>query len=269
VIRFGGPAAFRETRTITSEYRPGMPLRVDTRNGSIEVRRADVPEVRITARLRARTEDRLRGTRIVAGRETDGTLYVGVRWAYERRYGNEGCSFEILVPEASGLRLETSNAPIRVAGTSGTADLDTSNGEIVAEDHAGELQARTSNGPIRLRRVGGDVVARTSNGPIEVVEASGPVEADTSNARVVIRLDDAATGPIRAATSNGRIDLDVGAGFRGDLRIETSNGRIRVDPDRGVRLLSMSRDAARIRIGEPGPLSTAVTSNGSVSIRIR
>jgi len=269
VVQFGGEAKFRDTRIVTEPHVPGSALEVRTSNGSVEVGRGDVPEVRVTARLRARTEDRLRRTRIVTGRRDDGTLLVEVRWPGDVRYGDEGCGFEIVLPDARGLLVRSANGTIAVTGIGGDAELGTSNGAIAVKDQDGNVRATTSNGGVRLERITGQAVVRSSNGAIEVLDVGGPVEADTSNGKIAVRLTDACSGPIRAQTTNGAIRLDLGPGFRGEIRADTSNGSIGLDAPRGVQVLTRSRNSARIAIGGSSPLSVAETSNGEITIQVR
>ena len=274
VVHLGARSTFRDTRIVTADHRAGAPLRVVTANGAIEVRRADVSVVEVTARLLARTEERVRDVRIVTGRESDGTLHVSARWPGGRRYSDEACAFEIRLPASAGLRLETRNGRIVLEGASGPADLETGNGRIEISDHAGTARARTGNGEIRVRGIDGDLNVRTSLGPIAIRDAGSGVEATSGNGPVRVRLRDDSTGPVNASSSNGEIELDLGRGFRGELRMETLNGRVKFDhangdSGEGVRLLRLEPNEARVVFRGGGGPSSAVTANGAVSVRVR
>lgn len=260
------PTLAKETRLLDAEYSDAMALDVQTRNGGISVTRSDGETVRITARLKARSQDRLEATRIVTDHDPDGTLLVRVQWPDGERQRREGCSFEIETPGADGVRLDSSNGALRIDGLAGDAVLDTSNGSVTVRDHDGSVHARTSNGSVTLDRVSGDVFADTSNGGIHAIGVSGAVKADTSNGNVVIELSEDAEGPIRVGTSNGGVRLVLTPAFRGVLVLDTSNGGISYDTSASVRRVSASRNHARMEIGQGGPSSVVSTSNGSIRV---
>lgn len=237
-----------EARVIEADHRPGAALDVATRNGRIQVRRSDVDAVVITARLRARTQERLDATRIIAEHDESGALAIRVLWPDGRRFGNEGCSFEIETPGADGVRLDASNGSLSVTGLSGRAWLDTSNGSITVRDH---------DGP---------VIADTSNGAVRVTNATGPVEIDTSNGGVSVALAPGATGPVRVDTSNGGVRLTLPESFTGELVLDTSNGRVSFESAPSLRAVSAGRRHARLVLGDGGEASVVTTSNGSIGV---
>lgn len=228
--------------------RPALDVR--SSNGSIRVEPASDRKIVIEAKVRARTEERLREVAIVATPGEDGLLEIHARFP-GKRYGNEGCSFRVLVPATRSLRARTSNGRIELKGLEGPATLVSSNGAIVVEGHQGPLELRTSNGAVRVRGATARVVAETSNGAIHV------------------ELDDQARGPVRARTSNGAVRLTVGSAFAGVLEARTSNGRITTRlPDR-AKVERNDRHHVVVRLGNDGERSEAVTSNGSITIGAR
>lgn len=266
-------ATVREERIITI---PDAPLRagvdVRTANGRVEIG-ADpaVSEATVIARLRARSHERLDDTQVRAAYE-EGVLFVDVQWPDGRRRGNEGASFEITVPGAEGVAVDTGNGRITLRDTRGLADLHTSNGRVTLIGHEGEAQIRTSNGRIEIDGYLTDIDAQTSNGRIRVAGAAGQTRVRTSNGSVGVALTDDNPGPVYARSSNGSITLDLGPAFAGRLRLDTSNGRVRVEGEPMARIHSISRSEAEFTIGEEGEggeESVADTSNGSVTVRFR
>lgn len=246
-----GEAAFKQTTTVNAPHVGGSALSVEAHNGAIAVHRAAGSDVSITATLRMRTEERLGQATLVANRNAEGVLEISARPPEGGWKGGEGCAFEIVVPDAEGIRARSSNGRIEIGGLSGLADLSTSNGRIIVNGHEGELRARTSNGRIVAEGV------------------SGPVDADTSNGAVTVRLTHDAAGPVKIHTSNGAVVLALGRGFAGDLDIQTSNGSISVpDSDGAVRVSArkLSRGSASLRVGDGGGESSIRTSNGSVTV---
>lgn len=249
-----GDAAFKKTVTLSVAHSAGKAVDVDTENGAISVVRGTTSEVQITAKLKAVTQERLDATTVTASRDDAGTLVVRVAWP-EKRRSNEGCSFEITLPDAVGVNLNSSNGELTVSGLAGPAVLKTSNGAIDATDHAGPITADTSNGAIVLKNVGAPVHASSSNGEVSLV----------------MRLD--AAGPVDLSSSNGAINLEFSPLFAGSLSASTSNGVVSLDlPDKGVYVKKLSKTSCLMSFGEPAPAapkSSLETSNGSISVKAR
>lgn len=237
------------TQLLECEYLPGAALHVTSENGSISVQESDRINVGIIAQIRAQTPQRLEATLVTAEEAVDGSLSVFVVWPEGRRKNREGCSFEIQIPGANGVDLQTSNGRLEAVGLGGKAEL------------------RTSNGAIRVERHRGTIQAQTSNGKIEITGASENVTAHTSNGSVHVGLQPDATGPIDVKTSNGRIELEVGPSFSGSLQLQTSNGSIDANDVAQAEIVSATRRQVRLAFQEGQPPSTATTSNGSIRVR--
>jgi DUF4097 and DUF4098 domain-containing protein YvlB len=244
-----------------------MGLDVQTVNGSIAVSKASDDSIAITAEIKARTQERLDNTFIIADQIGE-NLVVRVEWADGKRLSNEGCAFTIAMPATESIRLKSSNGALTVDSLDGFADLETSNGRITVTDHIGDVRADTSNGRIILESIDGSVFADTSNGSVRVFEVSGPVEVDTSNGSVVIELTNDNPGPIQVDTGNGSVKLAVGDGFSGVITADTSNGSINCGV-RDVQAHKISRHHWRFEFPGEGGSSMIDTSNGSISIKHR
>ncbi|MBL8875314.1 MAG: DUF4097 family beta strand repeat protein [Phycisphaerae bacterium] len=255
---------YSETRTMRVPVGAGAGVDVKTRNGSVEVSSSAAPEAVVTATLHARTQERLDETRVIA-EAVGNRLDVRVEWPNNRAQSGEGCSFRIDAPSPSGVRIESSNARISLRDCAGHAELDTSNGSIRVMNHAGDVNATSSNGKIELRDITGAADANTSNASIDLVNVSGRAFASTSNASVLVHLAENSSGPVQIRSSNGSIDLALGRDFAGDLRLSTSNGRIRFDSPVRVQDMESNR-SANLRFGTGGGASSAITSNGSITI---
>ena len=258
-------ARFKRTDTIVKTHVPAAPVHVDVANGSIEVKAGEADEVRITAEIKAVTQERLDQTTLVVTRAPDQTLDVSVAWPDGKRRNNEGCSVTITMPDASTIALETSNGRLTVTGVGTDLNLQTSNGRLIASHIPGNIYGRTSNGRVIFDDIGGEINVDTSNGKLILTDIAGPVRADTSNGSVQIRLTDSATGPIDVDTSNGSATIAVGPGFQGQLQLSTSNGRIKVDEQTDAKSMTINKSSARIDFG--GNNSSRVhTSNGSITV---
>ncbi|MCG3121916.1 MAG: hypothetical protein GIKADHBN_00289 [Phycisphaerales bacterium] len=258
------PANFKATRTLNVAHVAGKAVDVETGNGAISVVRGSTSEVTIVANLKATTQERLDATVVSADRDPDGTLVVRVLWP-EQRKGSEGCSFEITVPDAVGVRVDTSNGGVTLAGLAGEAVLETSNGAIKVRDHNGSVHADTSNGAIELVEVGGPVFADTSNGAVTVVlrmDAAGPVNVSSSNGAIDVTLSPEFGGTLDADTSNGSVSF---SSLPGSARASTSKGRARIEFARSAAASTTDVENGSAQGGN----SRLDTSNGSITIKTR
>ncbi len=249
-----GEPRHRETREVSVEHVTGSPLHVHTRNGSIDIATHDGADVRIVAKLSSNDKARLEEAHIVTERGLESELLVDIEWPASWCNHDAG-SFEILVPDARGVRADASNGSIRVAGL------------------AGRLEPDTHNGALRITNPDGPVAADTSNSAIIIDGVSGAVEADTSNGRVEVALTEANAGPVELETSNGRVSLTIGSAFTGTVSARISNGGMTFGPfdERyDVRFGDMGKNEGEAVFGSsPTPVSTLKTSNGRITVKNR
>ncbi|MCA9294212.1 MAG: hypothetical protein KDA20_10400 [Phycisphaerales bacterium] len=248
---FTGPT-FKLDKATSAAHTVGMPIQVATRNGAISIQESAGLAVEITAHLKSKDELRVQQAVIDAVRTTDGTLTIGVTWPDGKWHNNDGCSFEIFVPDANGIVATSSNGSITITGLTGAID------------------ARTSNGRISIASHDGPITVDTSNGRISIVDATGVVNADTSNGSIKVTLADDNPGPVNLDTSNGSVTLEVGPAFQGELVADTSNGRVNFGPfaeHHAVTNMRVSKSDGAATFGTGGERSVIDTSNGSVTIK--
>ena len=276
---------FIENRVIRMSHIPGTSIRIKTHNGRVSVEAADRSDVETKAIICAKSRERLKSTQIVTRRHEGDSLTIEVKWPGGGRKNAESASFEIYAPDVDGIFASTSNAPIRIKGLSGTAELITNNDRIEATNHQGILRAKTSNDAIvivrhqgsitarssnddvRVRGVTGPVDARTTNGVIEVNSADSSVVARTYNEEIKISLTERAIGPVFAETSNDPISLVIGKKFAGALDLKTNEQCI-VDEQLRKYVVGHGKNLVRLSIGE-GPKSRLATRNAPISISVR
>lgn len=259
-----GPAMFRDTRTAQVAHVASSPVKVVTENGSVDIAREDTAEVRITAHVRAQSQERLEATSISVVRTEAGQLNVGVDWPGGLRRGSEGCDFEIRLPDAVGIEIDSSNGRITLAGLSGRAELTTSNGDIDIRGHDGPVRAHTSNGGVDVEKVNGDLVARSTNGSLKLKGVAGKADATTSNGNIDIELEGGSPGPVFADTSNGSVTVEAGPAFAGRVLMRTSNGEIKVT---GAQATGSKHSKSAV-VGTGGVESVLKTSNGGIRFRV-
>lgn len=246
-------ATKEQVTTIPVPHMAGSALIVTAHNGHITVHTASGSQVQVVATLRMTSDERLATTTITANRDTAGALVIAATPPGGSWQSNEGCGFDVSLPDVQNATLKSNNGRIELAGASGAAIVKTSNGSISISRHSGSIDADTSNGRI------------------EIDGASGPVKAETSNGSVRIVLGSGSAGPVNVETSNGAVTLQVASSFAGTISAKTSNGSISAPEARsGSTPISVDRSGrtqATVRIGTGGPDSSIRTSNGSITIR--
>jgi Putative adhesin len=205
------------------------PLDIDAgRNGGIHVRGADRSDAYVRARIVGYADTDAEARRIVAAVQID-TAGGRVR-ADGPGDDRWSVSFEVEVPRAAALTLNTHN------------------GGIAIDDFRGAAQFRAQNGGVSLRGVGGDIRGTTTNGG------------------VTIRLDgDRWDGAgLDVETRNGGIRMDVPASYSAELETGTTNGGVAIDFP--VTLHGSVGRHFTTTLGAGGAKLRAITTNGGVSI---
>lgn len=202
-------------------------------NGGIEVqgeRRSDV-QVRAKVVAQADTMEEARALAALVRIETTGVVRaVGPRVSRQRSYW---VSYELLVPEASDLRLETMNGGIALRDVKGDVEFRTMNGGVTIDSAAGSLRGRTTNGGV-------DVSLRGASWDGEGLDVE---------------------------TTNGGVRVTVPADYSARLVTGTVNGGMQVDSP--VTVQGRIDRRLDVTLGRGGPTVRAVTTNGGVVIRSR
>jgi hypothetical protein len=221
-------ATFMEVRQIQVAHQAGMGLDVEAVNGNVIVKKGGDAQVQIKAEFRCVTQERLAMLRVTADRRADGTLVVRSEWPEGRR-SSEGCAFIIIIPDAKGVKLASTN------------------GGIIVEGLAGEAYLRTSNGGIDVIRHDGSIDAETKNGGIAVIGAAHPLQLQTSN---------------------GGIDVELTKAFAGELDLKTSNGAVVIKGGQTMKYIDRKNTAARATINGGTTVSRMRTSNGGIVVTV-
>ena len=231
-FHFNSQAKAKTTLSQTVGHVPGSSLVVKTRNGWVDVtaepQRSDVSiETRLqcVGATQQEADDRLAQATMSVTRGPDGVLVIKPIFPGGAR-GGDGASITIVLPDADGVELDTSNGPVTAHDLTGKLVIDTSNGSVVVVNHRGSAEIDTSNGPITITDHTGSLLIDTSNGVVHVVNLAGPATIDTSNGPIDLSLGADHSGPLNLDTSNGSIRVRVGEGFVGPVTLDTSNASI-------------------------------------------
>ena len=205
------------------------PLDIDAgRNGGIHVRGADRSDAFVRARIVGYADTDAEARRIVAAVQID-TSGGRVR-ADGPNDDRWSVSFEVEVPRAATLALNTHN------------------GGIAIDEFRGTAQFRAQNGGVSLRAVAGDIRGTTTNGGL------------------TIRLDgDRWDGPgLDVETRNGGIRMELPATYSAELETGTTNGGVAIDFP--VTLQGSVGRHFTTTLGAGGAKLRVITTNGGVSI---
>ncbi|MGE3181685.1 MAG: DUF4097 domain-containing protein [Phycisphaerae bacterium] len=234
----------------------GQALKVDLRNGSINVRVSDdVAQIEMSGKktVEAATDERaealLENLDVVlddiSGDPGEIAVHLNNPGASMRE--NYGVSLDITIPAGTSLDLRTSNGTLSIDGNTQPVTAQTSNGKIHVKNQRGDVHATSSNGAVTVSSSSGAVVVQTSNGKIEIVTTS----ADAPK--------------LVGRTSNGQITLRVPCDLAANLSAKTSNGSVRVDlqsSDGGTT----SRNNFEGKLNGGGIPVELKTSNGGISV---
>jgi hypothetical protein len=263
-----GWKTYEETRQASLPSVAGKPVRVSAINGYVHVDRRDVPDVQVTAKLCSSSQERLAAAKLVVARLPDGALDVHVDWPTGKRANNEGCSFDVAVPDARDVTVRTSNGSVRLTALAGRATVDTSNAMVNVIDHDGPVRVQTSNGAIEVQRVNGEVSAATSNASVKIVDVHGRVGASSSNGSVYLRLPGLTPAPFDLDTSNASVTVELPKSFAGRVGLGMSNARVHVNQMSNLTTCSLNGSSGTATFGAAATQTSRVsTSNGSIELQ--
>lgn len=240
-----------EAGTRTEEFACDGPLEIDVnmRDGLLNVRATDVPDVRV--RLSIGHGDTVSGTDEHALREceisfSDARRRLQIR--APRGFRGPGLGVTVEAPEGSQLTARLRRGSVATWGRFTNLRAATGSGDIEIEQVNGDVHAAAGSGDLRLGHVSGRLRARSGSGRIEIagIEGDGAkvttgsgdvrlgvVEADvrarTGRGRVAV--SEAARGRIDLATGSGDVTVGVRPGVAAEIDIASGSGRARSELD--------------------------------------
>lgn len=225
--------SFSEIREMT--LRPTSLLDVDSgRNGGIKIKGENRSDILVRACVRTW------GDTDEAAKSLASSIRItndsGIRTEGVSGEKNWAVSYEILVPRATNLKLETYNGGISINGVDGNIEFGAMNGGVSLSDVAGSVKGKTTNGGISVVLSGNSW------------KGSG-LDVETTNGGVHLVLPDSFAARVETRTVNGGFKSDFS-----ELNVEKDEN----DRNRGVNI---SKD-----INGGGALIRVVTTNGGVKI---
>jgi DUF4097 and DUF4098 domain-containing protein YvlB len=283
-------------------------LTVSSGSGSITVQPSSDGSVRVVGRIYANTWRRMSGSdvmdRVKKIEAQPPIVQDGSRITIGKQddslYENISISYDLMVPAATALNVNTGSGSIRVGAlrgpvdthsgsgsieigaTGGAVKASTGSGQITVDGAKGQLEARSGSGSIHLRGIAGNATVDTGSGSIEVEQtAAGTVQLTNASGSIKawgvrggltarsssgsIRIQGTPTDPWDVHTSSGSIHLDLPNEAKFTLRAQTGSGSINVDHPVTVQgSIDKHRLEGSVRGG--GPTISARTSSGSIDI---
>ena len=168
---------------------------------------------------------------------------------------------------ASAVRLETGGGRIRATGPEPTANEHWSVGFELFVPRAAMLTLNTRNGGISLEDFRGSAEFHTQNGGLSLARVGGNLRGTTTNGGVAVDLDgDHWDGAgLDLETRNGGIRVSMPGNYSAEVEAGTTRGGLNVDfpvAERGQRHVTAT-------LGAGGPKIRTITTNGGVTIRRR
>jgi hypothetical protein len=229
---WGGRDSDRSCHMLSADFGDPGRLSIDGgMNGGVTVEgwNRDVVEVRAKVWANARSESRARELAAAVSIEYDDGELRAEGPDTERRE-SWGVTFEIRVPHATDLDIETFNGGISVAEVSGRIRFDALNGGVHLVETGGDVEGQTVNGGVHIELDGSSW------------SGSG-MDVRTTNGGVTVRVPGDYSARLETRTVNGGIDIDFPVTVQGRI------GR-----------------SLNIELGDVGPTVRAVTTNGGVRI---
>jgi DUF4097 and DUF4098 domain-containing protein YvlB len=131
---------------------------------------------------------------------------------------------DILVDEASGVRLDTGMGDVTVNRARGDLDATTGSGQLRIHAVDGTAVLKNSNGHTTVGNVTGDLRVKAANGDITIDRAESSVTAKTANGKV--RIGDVARGSIVLESAAGALEIGIHEGSAAWLDLSSKYGTV-------------------------------------------
>lgn len=272
----GSQTSAREEKQFTVSADQPVDLRVQTFDGTIEVRSWEQNEVRVE--IERRGPDQASAEALTVNQTQEGNrIVIEAPSPGSRRnvigfgsWVSQSVNFTVTLPRRVQLTARTGDGLIDVRDLEGTIDMNSGDGRIAATNVSGQLQAHTGDGPIQIDQVVGRVEADSGDGPVEVAGRLEGLTVRTGDGTVRI---DAATGSTmksdwRVTTGDGRIAFRVPAEFNAEVDASTGDGFVRIDGISEPPRDGDESDRRRVvgRLGSGGATLQLRSGDGSIEV---
>lgn len=237
-------AKLEETFDKTYDLRSGSKFALENTNGRVTIHgspdnRVHVHAVKQVDASRDAAADAMKELRIDVSQNGDG-ISISTHYPKSADGGfldflvggghhiNATVTYDVSVPTATNLNIDTVNGRIEIADVTGDLKLDTTNGRIELSRCRGSVNAETTNGGIKAELLqvaaGRAIRLGTTNGRISVTvpqNLAASIDASTTNGSINTELPVTTTSRIHRNSLRGTIN-----GGGAELKLRTTNGGI-------------------------------------------
>ena len=212
-------------RTIEKSGPAAAHVRVQGSTGDVQVLGDDGTTVRVTARVRASSDEAAAKIGVDVARSGDDSIVTVnvpqsspsfVRWLFDRR--RISVDVVVRVPRHCSLVVRSSTGDLDVRGIGGGIDAHTSTGDVHLHDVAADATATTSTGDVTVELARGwsgpRLTAHTSTGDVRIQAPAGlrahvDVRTHVGDVHNALRSADVASPVIEASTSVGDVTIST------------------------------------------------------------
>ncbi len=175
-----------------------------------------------------------------------------------------GIKVEITIPERFDVDIRTADGDVDIGSVDGRVELHTSDGDIVVGALRGpEVSIETSDGDVTAESLQAEIIrVETSDGDVDVNVRGGNAQIRTSDGDMRVDLVD--PGEVELRTGDGDITVYASPDLQADVELQGSDVHVDLEMQMVGRL---GRSGARGKLNGGGPLLTARTGDGTISIR--
>jgi hypothetical protein len=142
--------------------------------------------------------------------------------------GGRGLDIKVVLPPGSDVKIATLDAPIRIPGRVGDADLAFGSAEAAVREVDGDLRLRFGSGTAKAVRVGGSVQLRSGSGDAQLGEVHGDVNCGCGSGDLQVRV---VHGSVRSRCGSGNARLNE---VYGDVDVVSGSGALEIGLPSGV-----------------------------------
>jgi len=255
---WGWPAKMHYERTeqLSASMAGIEQIKIDTSFGEVKITGTDTTECKALAKINGQAPTLEEAKQLAEQTKitlvTEGKVLIfRIEKPHLDHNRSIGVSYDVIVPNKTGIKCETSFGKVKLKNITGDIDAKTSFGKIYAENITGKMRLDTSYGEVDCEAITtDDFRAKSSYGKMDI-DFSDACPADLR---------------VKIETSFGDVDVDIPPNFAGDIAVETSFGSVKTELPITVKG-EVGNTRLKGTIGEGKGKIVLNTSFGSIKIK--
>lgn len=215
------------------------------------------------ADLLADTAVEMRGSTLVVHAPRQGGIFDLPLFGSWR--SGRGLDVKIVVPPGTDVKIATLDAPIRIPGRVGDADIAFGSAEAAVREVDGDLRLRFGSGSAEAVRVSGSVQLRSGSGNARLGEVHGDLNCGCGSGDLQVRVIHGSVrsrcgsgnarlnevyGDVDVISGSGGLEVGLPTGVSARLDVHTGSGQVRSDlPIEDAPREAKSKITVRARTG--------------------